>query len=363
MEYSEKYFHHAYQLAEKGRGRTSPNPFVGAVLVKDDKVIGTGYTQAYGQDHAEVQAIKAAKSQCRGADLYVTLEPCSHFGATPPCADLIIKNGIKRVFIGMKDPNPLVKGKGIQKLKEAGIEIIQGIWKDKIEKQLESYIIYITQKRPFIFMKSAVTLDGKIADNKGNSRWISGEESRIYTHHLRQEADAVVTGIGTVLADNPLLNVRLPEVFKQPLRVVLDPVLQVPIQSDIVQTAREFPTLLIKSSEYANQKKEDKLKELGLNIEAVSPLPEGLDLKAVSNLLYDMKKMQVMIEAGPRLCSSFLRHSLVDKLFYFMAPKIIGGKHILFDDVGVEDLADSIDFHIDELKKIGQDILVIAYPR
>lgn len=362
MPYEEKYFHLAFQLAERGRGRTSPNPFIGAVLVKDGNIIGTGYTQPYGHDHAEVQAIKTASTNCQDAELYVTLEPCSHYGATPPCADLIIEKGIRRVYIGLEDPNPIVHGKGIQKLKDAGIEITVGIWKEKIEKQLEAYVYYITHQFPFVFMKNAVTLDGKIADQSGNSKWISCEESRTFVHHLRQEADAVITGIGTVITDNPLFNVRLPEVYKQPLRVVLDPMLDIPSDSQAVLTAHEFPTLVIKSLDYANPEKESSLVEKGICIESVPSLSEGLDLEAILRILHKKKKMQVMIEAGTRLSSSFLRHGLINKLYYFIAPKVVGGKHILFDHVGVANLSEAIEFHIDELKQVGQDILMIAYP-
>ncbi|HPT71769.1 MAG TPA: bifunctional diaminohydroxyphosphoribosylaminopyrimidine deaminase/5-amino-6-(5-phosphoribosylamino)uracil reductase RibD [Candidatus Cloacimonadota bacterium] len=362
MPYQEKYFKLAYELAEKGRGRTSPNPFVGAVLVRDGKVIGKGYTQPYGKDHAEVQAVKAAKSQCMGADLYVTLEPCSHYGNTPPCADMIIEQGIKSVYIGIEDPNPIVSGRGINKLQDAGIEVTSGIWKDKIFKQLEAYITYITEKRPYVFIKNAVTLDGKIADKTGNSRWISGEESRLFVHQLRQEADAVITGIGTVLADDPMLNVRLPEAYKQPLRVVLDHDLQISLHSNLVKTAKEFQTLIFKAEGYDNPSKEEKLQKAGVKVEAVSAYSRELDLHQVLNILYGMKKMQVMVEAGTELSSSFQKNRLVDKLYYFISPKIVGGKRILYDNVGVDKLADALEFNIDEVRMVGRDLLLIAYP-
>ena len=392
--FKEKYFKLAFNLAEQGRGKCSPNPFVGAVIVKDDKIIGQGFTQPYGKDHAEVQAIKDANEsdwtskrslelRTNGAEMYVTLEPCAHFGKTPPCADAIIKAGIAKVYAGIKDPNEKVNGKGFQKLIDAGITVEYGINEDVIKKQLEYYITYITKKRPFVFMKNAVSKDGKIALSDGSPIQITGEESRKRVHQLRNETDVILTGIGTVLRDDPMLNVRFfshtehsrsatsdassssvkNDKINNPTRVILDSNLQIPINSKIAQTAKEIKTIVFVREDLRDaQDKIAELQSLGIELVKVSSSDTGLNLKVILNELYKRNYYSVMIEAGSKICSSFIREKLVDKIYRFVAPKIIGGNFALFRELNDTEMKNVLNFKIESTEKVGEDILIISYP-
>jgi diaminohydroxyphosphoribosylaminopyrimidine deaminase / 5-amino-6-(5-phosphoribosylamino)uracil reductase len=355
------YMQRAVDLAEKARGKCSPNPFVGAVIVKNGRVIGEGWTQSYGSDHAEVQAIKNCSEPCNDADIYVTLEPCSHYGKTPPCAKAIIENGIKSVYIGIPDPNTLVSGQGIAMLSEAGIQVNTGFLADIITKQLEHYLTWITKQRPFVILKTAVSLDGRIAAEDGSSKWITCEESRKRVHELRQEADAVLTGIGTVLKDDPLLNVRLKNPHKQPLRIILDTNLSIPLQSKIALTAAEYKTLVFTGKDTSNPAKEEKLNELGVEICRIDSDGCKLDLQQLLAELYNRKIQLVMVEAGTKLNSSFLKAGLVDKLYMFIAPKLLGGSHLAWQDIGIGNIEQSLNLKGVEYTSVGTDILLTAY--
>ncbi len=360
--FQEQFFREAIQLGEQGRGRCGINPFIGALLVKDGRVIGRGYSQKCGKNHAEIEAILNAQESTEGADLYVTMEPCCHFGKTPPCTDAIVKAGIKRVYAGIKDPNPLVNGKGFEILKAAGIEVMSGFEEEKIKKQLEYYLTYRREHRPFIIMKNAVSLDSKIATGNGESQWISCPEARVYSHKLRQEAGAVLTGIETVLSDDPLLNVRLEDKVEPVLRIILDSRLRIPLDSKIVGTASEFPTIAFKRDDYSDPIKEKTLQEKNIQIKSVPPETE--EFLSLTHLIDELNKLElpvILIEAGPRICSSFIRAGLVDKLYYFIAPKLIGGNQSVFDDLGVDRIAQSINIRIDSLEKVGNDLLIIGY--
>lgn len=362
MPYNELFFKRAFDLAEKGRGKTSPNPFVGAVIIKDNKIVGEGYTQPCGLDHAEIQALKQAKHLAKNAEMYVTLEPCSHFGKTPPCVDAIIKAGIKTVYAGIKDPNLLVNGKGFKKLREAGIKVVDGIWERKITKQLEYFIKYIRKKIPFVIMKNAVTLDGKIATESNDSKWITGEKSREEVHKLRNEVDAIITGIGTIKADNPFFNVRLENVKKNnPVRIILDSELEISLESNIVQTASEIKTIIFKSSQNINYEKMNLLKSKGLQIETLPAVNGFLDLHELLVFLYKMNFYVVMVEAGPKISSSFLKENLVDKIHYYLAPKICGGTKSVFNNINIDKMSDSIELDIVSLDKLENDYRLIAY--
>jgi diaminohydroxyphosphoribosylaminopyrimidine deaminase/5-amino-6-(5-phosphoribosylamino)uracil reductase len=350
------------QLAEQARGKCSPNPFVGAVIVKQDKIIGEGYTQAYGSDHAEVQAIKNCSKNCSGADMYVTLEPCSHYGKTPPCALAIIDSGIKQVYIGIKDPNPLVSGQGINLLSAAGIAVKTGLLADLITRQLEYYLTYITQNRPFIFLKSALSLDGRIAAQDGSARWISCEASRARTHELRREADAVLTGIGTVLSDDPMLNVRLSDPGKQPLRVVLDSQLRIPLKSALVSSARDFKTLVFTSMQTHDKAKISALAAAGVEVCPVGKTSSGLDLHQVLAELKSRQIQVVMLEAGSAVNTSFLAARLVDKLFLFQAPLLLGGERLAWNRIGVDNIAQALKLAEVTSEPCGTDTLISAYP-
>ncbi len=356
------YMRRAFELAENARGRCSPNPFVGAVIVKDGRIIGEGWTQAYGSDHAEVQALKNCPAGCAGAAMYVTLEPCSHFGKNPPCANAIIESGIGEVYIGIQDPNPLVCGQGIRLLREAGILVQSGLLADQITRQLEYHITYVTQNRPFVILKSAVSLDARVSASDGSSRWISCEESRQRTHELRREADAVITGSGTVLKDDPLLNVRLPDPYKQPLRVVLDSRGRIPLTSQIARTAKDYKTLVFTSPGWNDAKQEAALAALGIEFCRI-PAPTGqLDLSQALAELHRRRISVVLLEAGPTLNTAFLRARLVDKLIVFIAPKLLGGNQLAWQDLGIANIGQALNLKDMEICPSGCDLQLSGYP-
>jgi diaminohydroxyphosphoribosylaminopyrimidine deaminase/5-amino-6-(5-phosphoribosylamino)uracil reductase len=351
----------AVELAEQARCKCSPNPFVGAAIVKNGIIIGEGFTQAYGSDHAEVQAIVNCTEDCRNAEMYVTLEPCSHYGKTPPCAKAIIESGIKAVYIGIQDPNPLVSGKGIKMLLEAGILVETGFLADIITKQLEYYLTYITKQRPFVILKTAVSLDGRIAAADGSAKWITCEESRKRVHELRQEADAVLTGIGTVLKDDPMLNVRLENPLKQPLRIILDTMLLLPVDSRIAQSAKEQQTLVFTGKQAADTIKEEQLKALGVEVCRLDSDEGMLEIREVLAELYKRKIQLVMVEAGTRVNSSFLKAGLVDKLVMFIAPKLLGGDKLAWQEIGIGHIEQALNLQDIEYGRSGIDLLLTGY--
>lgn len=361
--FKEEYFTRAFNLAEKGRGKTSPNPFAGAVIVKNNRIVGEGYTQPCGQDHAEIQALKKAGAETKDAEMYVTLEPCSHYGKTPPCTEAIIKAGIKKVFAGIQDPNPKVNGSGFKRLKEAGIKVKKGLREKDIRKQLEYYLTYITRKRPFIIMKNAVSLDGNISTISGDSKWISSKEARKDTHILRNEVDGILTGSGTVEADDPLLNVRLSasDACRHPLRFILDSNLKTSPNSKLAKSARQIKTVIFKDSAYQNPDKEKALLKHSVEIIGVSKDQNGLDLTEILPKIYDFEITSLMIEAGAKVASSFMKSGFVDKLYYYIAPKIIGGNKSVFSELKLKKLKDCFKIDIDKIEKIGDDIKIIAY--
>jgi diaminohydroxyphosphoribosylaminopyrimidine deaminase/5-amino-6-(5-phosphoribosylamino)uracil reductase len=364
MTFNEQFFRRAFELAEQGRNLCGINPFVGAVIVKEGRIIGEGYTQECGKNHAEIEALTNATESTEGAELYVTLEPCCHHGRTPPCTERIIRAGIKRVYGGITDPNPQVNGKGYAALKAAGIEVNKGFWADKIEKQLERYLTMRKKHRPFVIMKNAVSLDGKNATSNGDSRWITSPESREYVHQLRKEAGVVVTGINTIIKDDPLLNVRLGGESEPILRIILDSYLRIPLKSNIVETAATIPTIIYKREDYENSSKEKKL--IGKKITIGSLTVESKNHLSLVELMRELNTLEihtVMVEAGTELSSSFLRHNLVDKLYYFIAPKIIGGKNSVFNTLQIASLNESIRLKTDSITQIGDDLLVIGYPQ
>lgn len=357
-----KYLRKAIQLAENARGKCSPNPFVGCVIVNDDKIVGEGFTQAWGKDHAEVQALKKAGSLTKGADLYVTLEPCSHYGKTPPCALAIIKAGIKRVFVGIKDPNPQVSGAGITMLEEAGIEVKYNLLSSEITQQLEYFLTYIQKERPFVFIKSAVSLDGKIADDLGNSKWITNAKSRERVHKLRAEADAIITGVATVNRDDAMLNVRLEEYQdRNPLRIVLDYDLEINIGAKLVKSSPEIKTIIYTSSANLSSDKADRLRGFNIVLRTSKSQGENFDLKSILKELKDEFISVVMVEAGPRLVSAFVRENLVDKLYYFIAPSLIGGNNSSFKDIGAEDISQKKSLELYSTEIIDGDLLLVYY--
>lgn len=359
----EFYMRRAIQAAEKAHGLCSPNPFVGAVIVKNNQIIATGHTQCYGCDHAEVQAIKYAGDAANGADLYVTLEPCSHYGKTPPCALAIIKAKLKRVFVGIIDPHPLVSGKGLEMLRDAGIEVHWGILEAQIRRQLESYLCFIQKHRPFVTLKTALSLDGKYAAPDGSSQWITSEKSRRLVHRLRSQHDALITGIGTVLADDPMLNNRISTQAPQPLRVIIDPLLELPLSSKIAQSMHQFPTLIICGKSAAKDTQAKELQGMGAIITSL-PAPNGLfDPTTILELLYAQNIVSLMLETGSALAESFLKAKRVDKCLFFYGPLLLGGDKSPYPHLGITNIEKAISFSDLSFRRIGSDLLLTAYPK
>lgn len=354
----------ALDLAAKAKGRTSPNPMVGAVVVKDGEIVGKGYHRAAGEPHAEVNALEDAGEEAKGATVYVTLEPCSHYGKTPPCTEALIEAGVSKVVVAMEDPNSLVAGRGLEQLAETGLEVESGLMAKEAKKLNEAFIKYITTDRPFVMLKNAMTLDGKIATKTGDSRWISGEDSRRYVHQLRDEVDGILVGIGTALADNPRLTARLPKKEGQdPTRIVLDSKLQIPLDCNLVTQESKAKTI-VATSEKADKEKKKKLEEVGVKILTV-PVTEGkVDLESLLIELGKLNMMSLLVEGGSQVNASFLFENLADKVIYFIAPKIIGGQKAfsVVGGRGVAKVADGIVIKDKQVSNIGDDILVVGYP-
>lgn len=352
----------ALRLAERARGRTSPNPLVGAVLVKGGRVVGEGFHPRAGEPHAEIFALKAAGAEARGATLYLTLEPCTHFGRTPPCAPAVIAAGVARAVIAMEDPNPRVNGGGVAQLRAAGIPVTVGLLGDAARRQNEVYLKWITRGLPFVTFKTAITLDGKIATRTGDSRWVTGEQARARVHRLRAEHDAILVGIGTVRADDPLLTARLPRA-RNPLRVVVDARAELPLDSRIGRTLAEVPTLVATTTE-APAARCHALRSAAAQV-AELPAREGrVDLAALMAELARRQVTSVLLEGGAEIAASMLAAGLVDKVVVFVAPKIVGGRAAPgpVGGEGVARMADALPLHDIRCRRVGEDLLIVGYP-
>jgi diaminohydroxyphosphoribosylaminopyrimidine deaminase / 5-amino-6-(5-phosphoribosylamino)uracil reductase len=352
------YMQRALRLAERARGRTSPNPMVGALLVKNNRIISEGYHKKAGTPHAEVLAIDNAGKNARGATLYVSLEPCCHRDKrTPPCTAKIIDAGIRKVVVSMKDPNPKVAGKGITELEKAGVIVLSGIAEERAVKLNESYIKYITTGEPFMTLKVAMTLDGKIATPEGESKWITGEKSRKMVHRLRGISDAVLTAVGTVKADDPVLTCRISG-YKSPVRVIIDPSFETGVDSRILSCP---PDTIIVSREPVHEEKMNSFKKNGVSF--ITFKGEKPDLRLLIRKLGMRGITSVLIEGGSSLSSYCLEAGIVDKVMFFIAPKIIGGR-ASFPAVGGKTFRRLEDaFRIRDIKtrRIGEDILIEGY--
>lgn len=369
----------ALALAAKGKGRTSPNPMVGAVIVKSNKIIAADYHRKAGTSHAEILALKKAGSKARGAALYINLEPCCHTEKkTPPCTKLIIKSGVKKVVAAMLDPNPKVSGRGIKELQTAGIKTDVGVMESEAKKLNEAFVKFITKKEPFVILKIAQSIDGKIATSKGESRWITGEEARGYVHKLRNEVDAVLVGIGTVRKDNPSLDCRI-KGGRNPYRVIVDSNLQIPLNAKVLKyndnktiIAAIPPTPpfgkggrggILKGGWRDYQKKMDYLKSQGVNILFVKVKNGRIDLKELMKKLGKLDIMSVMIEGGSSINASALSSGVVDKIMFFVAAKIIGGTDAVSSVGGKSPslLKNAVRIKNLQIKKIGEDFLFEGY--
>ena len=326
MTEKEQYMHRALDLARQGAGHVSPNPMVGCVVVKNGKIIGEGYHERYGEYHAERNALMHVREDPQGADLYVTLEPCCHYGKTPPCTEIIIEKKIRRVFIGATDPNPKVAGKGIEILKNSGIEVETGILEEECLRLNEVFFHYIQTGTPFVIMKYAMSLDGKIACSTGDSQWITGEAARKHVHELRKRYASILVGINTVIKDDPMLNCRLEEGVN-PIRIVCDSSLRIPVESRIMQTAREIPTILVCTED--TMECEDKIKKVdelrSMGAEVIAAGRRQVDLTQLMKLLGERRIDSVLVEGGGQIHGSLNDLGLAHKIYAYIGNKIIGG--------------------------------------
>lgn len=355
----------ALELSKKGSGYTNPNPLVGAVIVKNGKIIGEGYHELYGSNHAEVNAFKNATENVIGATMYVTLEPCSHYGKTPPCANAIVEKGIKKVVICLKDPNPLVSGGGIKILEKNGIEVVTGLLEEEGRKLNEIFLKYITTKLPFCIMKTAMTLDGKIAAYTGDSKWITGEASRKYVHVLRHRVAGIMVGIGTILADDPMLTTRLEaEKGKDPVRIIADSSARIPLEAKVLNIKSEAKTI-IAVTEKAPKDKVKILKEKGAEVITTPTKNQGIDLTYLMKELGEKRIDSVLLEGGSTLNYSSLNEGIVDKIITFIAPKIIGGSasKTPVGGQGKEFLRDAIKLKNIKIQNFDDDIMIEGYIR
>ncbi|MGH8070677.1 MAG: bifunctional diaminohydroxyphosphoribosylaminopyrimidine deaminase/5-amino-6-(5-phosphoribosylamino)uracil reductase RibD [Candidatus Entotheonellia bacterium] len=361
----EQFMHEALTLAAQARGRTSPNPMVGSVVVKDGRVVGRGYHVRAGASHGEVVALEDASGQAHGATLYVTLEPCCYYGRTPPCTKAIIAAGIRRVVAAMRDPNPLVSGKGLEELRQAGIEVKLPVLEAEATALNEVFIKYITTKRPFVLLKVAASLDGKIATVTGESRWITNERSRLLVHQLRDQVDAVMVGINTVLRDDPLLTTRLPGGGgRDPMRIIVDSRLRLPCEARVLTASTSACTLIATTAE-APREKRLQLEAVGAKVLIVEGDGPGVPLGSLMEQLGTMQVSSILLEGGGELHSSALRVGIVDKVLYFLAPKLIGGRSAppAIGGAGFARLEEAVTLERMQVRQLDGDLLIEGYVR
>jgi len=354
----EQYLKRAIRLARKGMGAVSPNPLVGSVIVKDGNIVGEGYHACFGKAHAEVVALRNAGEKAQGATLYVNLEPCCHHGKTPPCTDAIIKAGIKRVVIGMVDPNPLVNQQGIRILREHGIEVTAGVEEAACRELNRVFIKYITTRLPYVTLKIAQSLDGRIATATGNSQWITSEAARTLAHRIRSQNDAIVVGIGTVLADDPQLTVRLVK-GKDPVRIVLDSRLRIPMTSQLLNAQHAHNTIIATVSD--DPEKIKRIKDRGAHVWLIEKDDQGqVSLSQLLKKIAGARMASVMVEGGARVATSFFRQHLVDHLILALAPKILGAGIEAIGDLGIQQVDDAIELKNLKIKKSTPDLVISA---
>ncbi|OPX45479.1 riboflavin biosynthesis protein RibD [Ruminiclostridium hungatei] len=365
MEKNEYYMKRALELAAGGWGRTNPNPLVGALIVKNGEIIAEGCHEKLGGAHAEVAALKNARQDVKGGTLYVNLEPCSHYGRTPPCAEAVIKAGISKVVIAMEDPNPKVCGKGVEMLKNAGIETVTGVLEGEARRLNEIFIKYVTRKQPFVILKAAMTLDGKIATAGGDSKWISGEGSRQQVHLLRDRVSAIMVGVDTVLADDPALTARPGgETGNDPVRIIVDSKGKIPIDSRVINNEAAAGTILATTSAI-EAGKEKLLLEKGVRLLKLDGPDGHVDLEGLLEQLYGLELDSVLLEGGGGLNAAALAAGIVDKAMIFIAPKIIGGRDaktpVEGDGIGL--MRDALRLGELSIVRFEEDILIEGYIR
>lgn len=353
------YMRRALELARKGMGYTSPNPMVGCVVVKEGKIITEGYHEKYGAFHAERNALTRCQEDLTGAELYVTLEPCCHHGKTPPCTDIILERGIGKVYVGSMDPNPKVAGKGVRILRDHGIEVETGLLEKECLALNEIFFHYITTGMPFVAMKYAMTLDGKIAAYTGDSKWVTGEEARQHVHMLRKQYRAILVGIGTALADDPMLNCRIEENV-DPVRIVCDSKLRLPLASQLVKTAKEVPTIVAYAT--VDREKEEALRQAGVEL-IHAERDSQVDFEALMKELGQRGIDSVLIEGGGAIHGTVLTNGLAKKVYCYVAPKLIGGRDARspVEGDGFSQMKEALPVTELEIRQLGEDLCISGY--
>jgi diaminohydroxyphosphoribosylaminopyrimidine deaminase / 5-amino-6-(5-phosphoribosylamino)uracil reductase len=360
-DFHSKMMRRALALARRGLGRTSPNPAVGCVIVRNGEVVGEGWHRKAGTPHAEVHALRHAGDRARGADVYVTLEPCSHHGRTPPCAEALIKAGVSRVFSGMMDPNPVVSGQGLAMLRGAGIAVECGVLETECRLLNEAFVKHITSGLPFVIVKSALTLDGKTATASGDSKWITSEKSRRYVHTLRSRVDAIMVGVGTVLADDPQLTCRMVR-GQDPHRIVVDSRLRTPPASALFHLDSQAKTIF--ATVERDPAKIESIQRLGAEILLCDELDGRVDLEDLLRRLGASGIQSILLEGGRELVGSAVRKGLVDKFLLFYSPKLLAGEdgYGLCAGPGFERMRDAIALRNSSVRRFAEDFLIIGYP-
>ncbi|WP_226581566.1 bifunctional diaminohydroxyphosphoribosylaminopyrimidine deaminase/5-amino-6-(5-phosphoribosylamino)uracil reductase RibD [Halobacillus litoralis] len=358
----ERFMGMAIEMAKETIGQTSPNPSVAAIVVKDNQVVGLGVHVKAGEAHAEVHALRMAGEKARGAEIYVTLEPCSHYGKTPPCAEAVVKAGIQRAVIASSDPNPKVAGRGIQKMREHGLEVKTGVMKKEADELNRAFFHYIKMKEPYVRLKSAMSLDGKIATSSGESQWITGEEARQDGHSYRHRSDAILVGINTVLMDDPKLTTRIEGKGRNPIRIILDTHLQTPVTSQLIEN-NEAPTWIFTGRHTENEKQRH-----FEQIPHVSVVPfdfEQIPVEEVLRYLGEQKVTSLLVEGGATIADSFVRAGKINETITYIAPKLIGGKEALTPVAGkgIHQLKDVRSFEIVSNELVGEDIKIVSLKR
>ena len=360
-----KYMKLAIKEAKKGLGRTAPNPAVGAVIVKEGKVVASGYHHQAGMPHAEVDAFGKIGNRAPGGTLYVTLEPCNHFGKTPPCTELILKSGVKKVVVGMRDPNPLVTGGGCQYLEKKGLEVVTGILKDECFALNESFVKFISTGRPFVIAKSAITLDGWTATSAQHSQWITNEKSRGFVHKLRDRVDAVMMGIGTVLADDPAMTARFKvKQGKDPIRIVVDTNFRTPLDAKVMQNQSSAHTIIATSIDGNRSFQDSGSHPKGVETLVCPTVAGKIDLPALMEKLGERSISSVLLEGGSMILGAMLRAQLIDKFYVFIAPKILGGGDgiPMVAGIGPQTMEESLKLRNIKVRRFGDDVLISGYP-
>lgn len=354
------YMRRAIELAQRGVGFTNPNPMVGAVIVKDGRIIGEGYHRKCGELHAERNAFAALTESAKGATIYVTLEPCCHYGKTPPCTEAIIENEISRVVIGSRDPNPLVSGKGAKMLRDHGIEVLEDFLREECDEINPVFFHYITTNRPYVVMKYAMTADGKISTHSGKSQWITGEKSRSHVHALRGRYSAIMAGIGTVLADDPMLNCRV-EGMHQPLRVIVDSNLRIPLDCQIVQSADRYPTVVATIDNEINHQNSKTLIDKNIQVVFLPQKDGSVEITALFDWLAANKYDSVLVEGGGGLNESVMKSGYVRRVYSYIGNKIFGGTNAKtpVEGIGVSEVDEALRLKLKDIDRFEDDALLV----